>query len=78
MAMERKYCTMVKQEMRKIRITISQSKCPKRFSPYFFKSILPYVYTIKNSIEDASAITDANAAPRIPISGNPHFPNIIA
>ena len=77
-AMERKYCTMVKHDMLKMRPSSAEFHCGHRFSPYFFKSTYSQVYITPKKNEAASAITDAMAAPFNPIPGKPKCPNIKA
>jgi hypothetical protein len=77
-AIERKYCTIVKHEMLSILSNSLKSKLVKWFKPYFILSIYKYVYVIQKSVETASAITEAMAAPFKPNSGNPKCPNISA
>ena len=75
MAIARKYCTMVNDDICNILPTIPKSILKERRKPYFLRSTLQYVYIRKNTSEEASAITDAKAAPLTPICGNPSSPN---
>ena len=77
-AIERKYCTIVKHEMLRMRPNKAESHCGHRFRPYFFKSTYSQVYITPKMNEAASAMTDAMAAPFSPISGRPKCPNIKA
>ena len=42
-AIDRKYCSIVKQEILRIRINNAGSNVRNRFRPYFFKSTVIYV-----------------------------------
>ena len=75
--MEMKYCTIVKDDIfRMLRIMDSLNFIFAK--PYFLKSTVANVYMVKNSTEAISDNTAAMAAPSIPISGQPKFPNIRA
>ena len=54
-AIERKYCTIVKHEMPSILSNSLKSKLVKWFKPYFILSIYKYVYGVYGSSKDASA-----------------------